>query len=436
MIRLISGLLIAAFAGLIAVLIILINKAIETNRFVFTNRVNSAIHEVGNSFNLQGKLTSVFNIDPDGQAIKLPETAEKVVVNIIDSTFRSNNLYIEYKYGIYLHTDEKKKTLAFQFGTFDKPFQLETCMNSLNSRLKFIQTSFMPVQPNQYAHYHLAVYFPNLSSYLVSQIRGLLIVCSLLSLILLFSFFYFLKTILRQKHLAELKNDFINNLTHEFKTPLFSIGLAAKFLKRDANISTNEEQVKHITLIEGENNRLKNQVDKILQVALIDSDNFLLEKQVVDVHKIITDVISSFELAIKEKKAIIKLRLADSDVYLETDELHFKNTFYNLIDNALKYSDINVEISVTTIIQEIVRGQKKQNELIIIVADNGIGINRNEQKNIFQKFYRIETGNIHTVKGFGLGLSYVKSIIDAHKGFISLESSSGKGSSFIIHLPL
>jgi len=430
----VSALLIIAFAGLVFILARLINKAIETNQLVFSNRVTNALHDVRDNFkhNSKFKLTLHPVIQSADSAARLD--LHHHILNSITQSFTDNDLAIPFEYGLYLHHEEGEP-LTYQFGNFSKKIELKNCMNSSDKKLTFFQSSFPYEFPGKYAHYHIAVYFPDKTKYLISQVSGLFIACSLLSLILIFSFLYFLRTIFRQKRHADIKNDFINNLTHEFKTPLFSIGLATGLLKKNYQIDSAPEILNYIQLIEGENNRLKNHVDKILQIALIDSGNFLLEKRDIDVHQVIREVVDSFALAIKEKKAEINTNFTAGHAHIKADEMHFRNSIYNLIDNALKYNNADhPEILIETR-NSADKVDFKHGSVAITIKDNGIGMTGEVQKNIFEKFYRADNSNIHTVKGFGLGLSYVRTILMAHKGKINVQSIQGKGSSFVLQFP-
>ncbi|MEQ9383440.1 MAG: HAMP domain-containing sensor histidine kinase [Imperialibacter sp.] len=250
----------------------------------------------------------------------------------------------------------------------------------------------------------------------------------LLITVILGAFGYTIYTINRQKKLSDLKRDFINNLTHEFKTPIFSISLAAKSLKEKEEIKTSEKMSSYVNLVSTETKRLQTQVDKILQMALLDSGNLHLEKKTLDLHELISQVAESFAMIIAEKQGEIKLSLQAKRHLITADETHIKNVLYNLIDNAQKYTDGAPRIDITT-------ADTEQNDIQLLVKDHGIGIEERVQKYIFDQFYRAQQGDIHTVKGFGLGLSYVKRIVEFHKGTISLKSQPGAGSEFSIFLP-
>ena len=249
----------------------------------------------------------------------------------------------------------------------------------------------------------------------------------LLLLVIILAFSYTVITLNKQKKLSQLKNDFINNLTHEFKTPIFSISLASGLLRKSDEVKQNEKLTKYTELIDNEGKRLKSQVDKVLQMALIDSGNFKLEKREIDLHSLIIKVAKSFELVINERGGQLELDLAANQQVIFADETHLNNIIYNLLDNAQKYTEERPKILIST--------ADSADGVSLTVSDNGIGMGKDAQRFIFDKFYRAESGNVHSVKGFGLGLSYVKSVVDAHKGRISLKSQQNVGSEFTVFLP-
>ena len=249
-----------------------------------------------------------------------------------------------------------------------------------------------------------------------------------LSAYLLFCFAYTLMVIQRQKKLSTIKNEFINNLTHEFKTPIASISLAANMLRNNDASIDDKKRLNYLGLIDHESKRLEGQVDKVLQIAMVDSGNFSLEKKQLNIHDIIHRVVDSMSLVVNERKGNIKLYLGANKADVMADETHLVNIIYNLVDNALKYTTDVPEIAIST--------SDTEDGIQISIKDNGIGIGEEIQKYIFDKFYRAETGDVHNVKGFGLGLSYVKKIIEAHKGKINLTSQINQGSEFRLYFPI
>ncbi|MGN6568936.1 MAG: sensor histidine kinase, partial [Flavipsychrobacter sp.] len=237
------------------------------------------------------------------------------------------------------------------------------------------------------------------------------------------------RTLFNQKKLSEIKSDFINNMTHELKTPLATISLAIDALTNEKVIHDSNKVKYYSGMIKEENKRMNKQVEKILQAAKIERQEIKLNLQHLDVHEIIHKVTDNLILQIQEKHGTLSLKLNAPRHRVEADEVHFSNIIFNLIDNAMKYSKDNLHVDVET-------QMAGNNAIAIRVRDNGIGMNKETQSRIFEKFYRAHTGNLHNVKGFGLGLSYVKAMVEAHGGKIKVESTLGKGSTFTITLPL
>jgi two-component system phosphate regulon sensor histidine kinase PhoR len=235
---------------------------------------------------------------------------------------------------------------------------------------------------------------------------------------------------IRQKKLSEIKNDFINNMTHEFKTPLATISLAVDALKNEKVTGDPQKLGYFSSIIKEENQRMNRQVETILKSALMERQEVELNLKPINVHQVIEDVVDNFMLRLDEKGGTLEMNLQAGQFIIEADEVHFSNLINNLLDNAVKYSKENTppKVCITT--------TSNAKKIFIKIEDNGIGMTRETLKRIFEKFYRAHTGNIHNVKGFGLGLSYVKTVVEAHEGVIKADSILGKGSSFTIELPL
>jgi two-component system phosphate regulon sensor histidine kinase PhoR len=250
----------------------------------------------------------------------------------------------------------------------------------------------------------------------------------LFTLIITTAFFITIRTLLKQKKLSEIKSDFINNMTHEFKTPLATISLAVDALKNEKVVGNKEKTDYFTAIIKDENKRMNKQVETILQAALLDKQEVQLNLKRLLAHDLIISALNNINLQVEEKEGKIEVELEAENDLIMADEVHFTNLINNLLDNAVKYSRENLHIKLST--------RNAGNQLKIKIEDNGIGMNKETLHRIFEKFYRAHTGNVHNVKGFGLGLSYVKTMVDAHHGTIKAESVLGKGSSFCISLPL
>lgn len=237
---------------------------------------------------------------------------------------------------------------------------------------------------------------------------------------------YFIRTLIQQQKLSEMKSDFISNMTHEFKTPVANISLALDTLEKQ---QISEEQFTRIKyIIREENQRIQHNIDLILETSLLEKGKFTLNKSIVNIHDLFNWIIDSMEFEAKEKEGTISKKLAAENIQLNADEVHLSNAIYNIIDNALKYSGEKPQVSVSTF--------NKDNFLIIAIEDQGIGIPSTSVEKIFDKFYRVPSGNRHDVKGFGLGLYYVQQVVEGHNGKIRVKSEINKGSRFEIYLPL
>ncbi|HET6228067.1 MAG TPA: HAMP domain-containing sensor histidine kinase [Bacteroidia bacterium] len=273
----------------------------------------------------------------------------------------------------------------------------------------------------------LSVYFPRQNSYLLQSMWVLLGISILFMLALIFSFYYTISTIFKQKKLSEIKNDFISNMTHEFKTPISTISLACEVLG-DKSVEKSEERVSnYVKMIKDENKRLSLLVENILQTAILDKGQFKLKIQAIDIHTLIEQTITNIKLQVENKEGEISVQLNAENSIVNADRVHVTNIIFNLIDNALKYTYEKPHILIST--RNAIGG------ILISVKDNGIGISKENQRRIFDTMYRVPTGNIHNVKGFGLGLSYVKAVVEKHGGSISVESELEKGSEFTVYIP-
>ena len=274
---------------------------------------------------------------------------------------------------------------------------------------------------------YLSINFPNQKNYLLKTMWMMLGVSLMVILILILAFYYTIATISKQKKLSVIKNDFISNMTHEFKTPISTISLAAEMLNDDSVVKTPEKQQRFVKMIRDENKRLSILVESILQTSILDKGEFKLKRSDLDVHEIINQAIQNTQLLIDQRNGSITKQLEATNCLVNADKVHLTNIIFNLIDNAIKYTKDSPNILIST--KDTVDG------IEISVKDNGIGISKENQRKIFDKFYRVPTGNVHNVKGFGLGLSYVLAVVQKHNGTINVDSELGKGSTFKIVMP-
>ena len=273
----------------------------------------------------------------------------------------------------------------------------------------------------------LMIHFPNHKQYLLMTMWVVLLISAILIMVIVFGFTYTIYFIIHQRKVNEVKNDFINNITHEFKTPISTISLATEALTDKTISLPPERNEKFLNLIKDENKRLGILAEKVLQTALLEKGQLKFNFQIIDISKIINEVIKNIAIQAEQKNGKIITNLEATKIEILADKIHMTNMVYNLIDNAIKYTPKEPLIIVST--------KDVDNGIYIIFEDNGIGISKSAQKKIFDKLFRVSTGNIHNVRGYGLGLSYVKAIVDKHHGNIKVDSEIGKGSKFTVFLP-
>mgnify|MGYP000928883041 CR=1 FL=1 len=349
--------------------------------------------------------------------------SKEEINEIIRTEFNKNNLkHYPFEFAVVENSITGKQLLS---DNFYKLYQ-----DSANN-----QNHVIPLIPPSGSDYEnlsneelLNVIVPNQEKIIWTEMLWFIIGAILFTLIITTAFFITIRTLLKQKKLSEIKSDFINNMTHEFKTPLATISLAVDALKNEKVKESPEKTGYFTNIIKEENKRMNKQVETILQAALLDKQEVQLNLKKLSAHDMITSALNNITLQVEEKGGKLDVQFnADKDVIL-ADEVHFTNLINNLLDNAVKYSKESLQIKLTT--------SNISGNIRIKIEDNGIGMNKETLSRIFEKFYRAHTGNIHNVKGFGLGLSYVKTMVDAHHGYIKAESILGKGSTFIITIPL
>lgn len=275
--------------------------------------------------------------------------------------------------------------------------------------------------------YNLGIYFPGQQNYLLGQMGVWFFGSIFLILILVSGYFLTIFMIMRQKKLSEMKTDFMNNMTHEFKTPISTISASCELLTQEAITSNPEKVKKYARIIFDENNRLKGQVDRALQAALLDQQTLSLNLEPTDAHEAVNEVITNYGVHFRKSHKTLFVNLNAEKTIIHADRHHLINIIANLIENGIKYTEGEPKITVTT--------WNDDSGIFISVEDNGIGISKENLRQIFSRFYRVSTGNVHNVKGFGLGLYYVKTLVDAMNGSVSVQSEQKKGSTFTIFLP-
>ena len=412
-------LMLVAFLGAIGIIITQtywVRKAYQLQEKEFELKINLALRNVASNIaelkHIQLPIYSpVEQISPDFYIVQINVQVEKeVLAHFLQASFTRQNITTNFWYGLY---DCMSDTVQYAAYINMQGNVIDDIPSASFKKLKKL-------------NYHFAVYFPNRKHFLSQQL-SVWIVSTIVLIFILILLTYLLFIILKQKRLSEIQKDFVNNMTHEFKTPLASIQLSADVLKNPTILHNEQRLLNYATIISTEAKRLSHQVERVLQMAQGNKGEIQLSKSLFVWQTLIKETLSSFDQAIALKRATINLDLPTAPISYFGDQLHLRNCISNLIDNALKYTETDPVITISIGIAQ---------QLRIAVEDNGIGINKNDQKLLFKKFYRVNTGNIHNVKGFGLGLSYVRLIINAHNGRIECESDLGKGTKFVIHLPI
>ena len=406
-----------SLVGIIFIQVFWIRNAIQLQEKIFHYRVRVALKSVVNGlFETKLDTAAVMPFCEKGCGMGEARLPSRINATLLDSLIRNEfaemQIDMNYEYGIY---NQQKKTFYAGHSTQYRQQLMDTH--------HWISLSCL----YRSGGYVLGAYFPEERSMLYRRILKWLIMSFIFLGILIFGFTYTILSFLKQKKLSEMKTDFVNNMTHEFKTPIATISLASEMLMKPQVSGTEERIRKYAGIIYDENLRLKNQVEQVLRIAVLDKGEIALKLQRVDLHEIITQSVRNFNLIIRERNGIIKTNLLATNSFVVADRMHIENILTNLLDNANKYSTHSPEITVST--------NNSETGVLIIVQDKGIGISSENHKHVFKKMFRVHTGNVHDVKGFGLGLYYVKTMAEAHNGYIRIMSESGKGSSFELFLP-
>ncbi|TAG04017.1 MAG: sensor histidine kinase [Cytophagia bacterium] len=394
-----------------------VRKAFDLKEKQFNQSVNIALRKVGEQL---AKLNEV-SLNPQ---IVNQTSSNYFVVNVntsIDANSLEHLLKIEF--------DKINLDLDYEYGIYD-------CSSNQMVYGKYIsadqskngkQSSNLPAWKDY--TYYFVILFPNKSVDLLGQMDIWLFSSAVLLVVIIF-FSYSIFVILKQKKLSEIQRDFINNMTHEFKTPISTIALSADLISNPKIMAKPDSLLNYANIIKTQNTRLKNQIEKVLQMAVMDKGKLQLNLEPLNLLVLIKEVIKNFNL---EEKANIYLEcnLEEGKCNFTADKVHFTNIIYNLLDNAIKYVSPEKTPEIKIKIQYNITNYQTKG-LLLFIEDNGIGIDKKHQKRVFEKFYRVPTGNIHNVKGFGLGLNYVQQIVKAHHWKIKLESEINKGSKFII----
>lgn len=399
-------------------------KQFEEQQKIFNDRVTIALsHITEKILNIYNDPSQIYNnvkqIDTNFFVVRINDTLHPALLErLLKNEFDLSNIKEDFQYAIY---DCFDNSVVFEgFVSFDTSIINDTEKNSTD------------VQWERDGHY-FSVYFPNKAKFkeLVHPVKiesSQIWFYTVIIILIVFIFFgYAVWVILKQKRLADIKNDFINNMTHELKTPISTISISSEVLLRD-NITEDPERVnQYARIIYNENKRLENQVERVLQLATLDKEKITLKITPLNMHQLILQSVENFKPAVIATGGKLDCSLNAKEYIVDGDKVHISNIIHNLLDNARKYSEAAPEISIET--------KNDNNGISISIIDNGIGISTEAQKQIFDKFYRVPTGNVHNVKGFGLGLYYVKYMVNEHGGNITVKSELKKGTTFTIYLP-
>lgn len=375
-------------------------------------------------------------LTPEEHTIRFSE------LTALDKEYFKDALYEEIKkspINTRINSNELKEKLSRQF----KNRGIETSFKFAiydNNMLTSVKSGYFKIKKgksyyttlfsdeNGKGNYHLYVNFPKKQNYILSSISKNLILSMVFIATIIGVFAMTLYQLNKQKKLAAIKTDFINNMTHEFKTPIATINLALDAIKNPKIISDKEKVKNYVKIIRQENKRMHAQVETVLRISKLEKNQLDVRKEIIDIHDIIEEALSHVHLLIENRGGTLQLKLEAIETEVVGNVFHITNMFVNLLDNAIKYSDKEPEIRIHT--------ENDSKGILIHISDSGIGMSRDAQKLIFEKFYREETGNIHNVKGHGLGLSYVKRILEIHQGTINVASEKGKGSTFTVRLQI
>ena len=417
------GFIVFSLLGLIVVQVYILRIGQMTEMERYDSEVSDIMlnvrTDIFNDTELSRKIAKLSQgIDIDKRTIYTNDSLPFYTIKEIDTLFRkqlvARSISIDYAFAL----TDKNNNLILNSSNFDAQlFKYNRYTSTLGLVKEFCNCEVL-----------LHFYQKNLLSYLFNQLAYLLIPSLLFLLTIVAGFSFLIYTLNKQKRLLTIKNDFINNLTHELKTPVFSISLLAKVFKESLKNNKMDKLEEYLGLLEKENDKLKGHIDKVLELASLENGKYNLQKETCDFHDIINDAIAGFALKIETQQGKLNKTFQAVTTQLTLDKTHFKNVIQNLLDNAIKYSNGKPEISIIT--------KSDRQKLSIAVSDNGVGIAPEHQKHLFDKFYRVSTGNIHPVKGFGLGLSYVKYIVEAHGGSISVSSKKDEGATFLMEFPL
>jgi len=406
-----------SLSGLIITQLFWINNAIKQSEKQFDHRITLALKDVIDEIVPCSDSSEIVNSGHCvGPCNMIPDTPCLIDGIVLDSLLKNNFIY---------HELDTVYSFSIERCLDDSVLYSSRSSDNLATSYSFHKMGLFGLWKDDC--YNLKVSFPSKKKFILFGMAAWLIFSILFITIVVLSFIFVIHTILKQKKLSEIKNDFINNMTHEFKTPISTISLASEILLKSDPATSSERINKYSQVIFDENQRMRNQVERVLQIASLEKEEFKLNKEEIDLHKEIKTGIKNLCLEQSEIPVKVLFNLKAKKHSIRVDLIHFKDIVNNLVDNSCKYTSRPPEIIIST--------ENNETGILIRFKDNGVGMNNETQKRIFEKFYRMPTGNLHDIKGFGLGLHYVKFIVEAHEGWINVDSKPEEGSTFTIFLP-
>lgn len=364
---------------------------------------------------------------------KLPEVAKKQFELAYRDLFKNYPIYKR------ISEDEVREMLIkqlrddgieteFEFAIYDKDLATKVQSNNFDFVTGYTYGVSLFLDNNNESNFKLYVNFPERNKYLFRTILGMTILSIVFTSIIIIAYASAIHQLIQQRQISQIKTDFINNMTHEFKTPIATINLALDSIKNPKILNDQEKVMRYLNMIKEENKRMHAQVENVLRISKLEKNELNISKDRVKLHELIVDAIAHVELIVEDRQGYIHTHLDAEKSSVLANDTHFTNVIVNILDNAIKYSDDAPKIDVYT--------ENVGTNILLKISDQGNGMSKQVQKKVFEKFYREHTGNVHNIKGHGLGLAYVKRMVEDHQGHISVESEKGKGSTFTIKLPL
>ncbi|MES2560487.1 MAG: HAMP domain-containing sensor histidine kinase [Bacteroidota bacterium] len=393
--------------ALIAVLIIQVNWIVQTANIkeeLFAEKANMVLsrttEDIGSDTETCRNINDAVDQTGASHITRLGNNEVRKIDSLFNHYMRFYNFHVDYTFEV-----AKPGAPTVFSNTYYKPLEHMSGKNKLQLKLVF----------------------PDKKQFIIAEMGTLFITSVLLILIVLILFWRTLLSLLKEKEISEHTADFLNNMTHELRTPLTNIALAGKMMLKETTLQQ-EDKVKHYSaIILDENEKLRIQVEHVLSMTALERGEIPIRKTVLDIHALLHTALKQFAIQLEHKQGIVRLNLHAAQYMVAADQTHLLNTFCNLLDNALKYTHNTPELSIET--------SDAGAHIRIVISDNGIGISNEYREKVFAKFFRVPTGDVHDVKGFGLGLAYVKKIVELHEGTLQLESEKGQGTQFTITLP-